>query len=115
MEMSSSEKLDSIDASITALQSGKANTNHTHSNYASSTHTHSGYASTNHSHSNYAESEHTHDQDEITGLTDVLNSKASSTHSANVLISLYILFILIQAKLLLVLIISLNVVQEATV
>ena len=50
MEMSSSEKFDAIDSNIASLQSGKVNTNHTHSNYALTTHTHSNYTQTKHIH-----------------------------------------------------------------
>lgn len=50
MEISSSEKFDALDSNIASLQSGKANTNHTHSNYALTTHTHSEYAPVNHTH-----------------------------------------------------------------
>lgn len=62
MEMSSSEKLDAIDSNIASLQSGKANTNHTHSNYALTTHTHSNYADKTHTHSEYAAKNHTHNE-----------------------------------------------------
>ena len=46
--------LDTIESDISALESGKANANHTHEGYAAASHTHSGYAQTNHNHdSNY--------------------------------------------------------------
>jgi len=48
-------------SNIASLQSGKANTNHTHSNYALTTHTHSEYAAKSHTHNEYAPLNHTHD------------------------------------------------------
>lgn len=53
--------LNDLDTAIAALQSGKANTDHTHSGYAPANHTHTGYAATNHTHSGYAASNHNHD------------------------------------------------------
>lgn len=53
--------LNDLDTAIAALQSGKANTDHTHSGYASANHTHTGYAAANHTHSGYAASNHNHD------------------------------------------------------
>lgn len=44
-ERSVTEDLDTIEANILALQSGKANVDHTHTDYAPLNHTHSGYAS----------------------------------------------------------------------
>lgn len=102
--------LNTIESNITALQTGKADTNHTHANYlteddavdtfALANHTHTGYASSNHTHSDletliealdtnkadanhthtdyatsdhthtgYAEATHTHAQSDVTGLT----------------------------------------------
>lgn len=66
--------LETIEDDISALQTGKADSTHTHSDYATTNHTHSGYASSghthtasevgaaasNHSHSGYASSSHTH-------------------------------------------------------
>lgn len=53
--------LNDLDTAIAALQSGKANTDHTHSGYAPANHTHTGYAAANHTHSGYAASNHNHD------------------------------------------------------
>lgn len=53
--------LNALDSAIAALQSGKANTDHTHSGYAPTNHTHTGYAAANHTHSGYAASNHNHD------------------------------------------------------
>lgn len=53
--------LNDLDTAIAALQSGKANTDHTHSGYAPANHTHTGYAVANHTHSGYAASNHNHD------------------------------------------------------
>lgn len=52
--------LNDLDTAIAALQSGKANTDHTHSGYAPTNHTHTGYAATNHTHTGYAAANHTH-------------------------------------------------------
>ena len=52
--------LNALDSAIAALQSGKANTDHTHSGYAPTNHTHTGYAATNHTHTGYAAANHTH-------------------------------------------------------
>lgn len=45
-----SNDLDTIEAAITALQSSKANTDHTHTGYAAAEHTHSGYSLASHTH-----------------------------------------------------------------
>lgn len=52
-----------LETLIEALDTDKADANHTHSNYATSDHVHAGYA----------ESTHTHAQSDITGLTSKLN------------------------------------------
>lgn len=57
--------LDTIEADIQALETGKANSNHTHSGYAAANHMHSDYAAKNHTHSGYASSTHKHDSDYI--------------------------------------------------
>ena len=74
------DDLDAIESDIEALETGKANTTHTHTGYAATvhthsqyadidhehneysltTHTHAGYAATNHAHTDYAEVDHTH-------------------------------------------------------
>ena len=61
-----------LETLIEALDTDKADANHTHSNYATSDHTHSNYAASEHTHSNYADSIHTHVQADITGLTSKL-------------------------------------------
>lgn len=94
------DDLDTIEANIAALQSGKANTNHTHSDYLSEddavaafspiNHTHSSYlseddavaafASINHTHNGYAISNHTHS--DLEDLIDALDTdKAEVTHT----------------------------------
>lgn len=60
MEQCLSTDLNTIEANIAALQTGKANTNHTHTGYATTDHAHTGYAATNHSHTGYAATNHTH-------------------------------------------------------
>ena len=57
--------LDTIEADIQALETGKANSNHTHSGYAAANHTHSDYAAKSHTHTGYATSTHKHDSDYI--------------------------------------------------
>lgn len=57
--------LNDLDTAIAALQSGKANTDHTHSGYAPTNHTHTGYAAANHTHTGYAASNHNHDSNYI--------------------------------------------------
>lgn len=54
--------LDAIDAAIAALQSGKANVEHTHS----------GYAPVSHTHDEYSPVSHTHSLSAIIGLLDML-------------------------------------------
>ena len=75
------DDLDTIESDITALESSKANAEHTHSDYAASVHTHSQYADIDHAHSEYASSTHTH-----TGYAEVDHSHteyvtAEHTHS----------------------------------
>lgn len=45
------DDLDTIEADVSALESGKAPVNHTHSGYAAANHSHDGYAPVNHGHS----------------------------------------------------------------
>ena len=94
--------LNTIEANITALQNGKANTNHTHSGYLSENdaiasfapinHIHSGYLSeddaittfapVDHTHTNYSPVDHTHS--DLEGLIEALDaekSDASHTHA----------------------------------
>lgn len=52
--------LDAIEEDIQALETGKADANHTHTGYAAANHTHTGYAPVNHTHSDYAAKNHTH-------------------------------------------------------
>lgn len=61
-----SNDLDAIEADISALESGKADVNHTHTGYAAATHKHdSDYAAKTHTHSGYAPTNHNHDSDYI--------------------------------------------------
>ena len=60
MDQCLSDDLDTIEANIAALQTGKANTTHAHSEYALATHGHSEYAATTHTHDGYAAENHTH-------------------------------------------------------
>ena len=52
--------IEDIEAGITALETGKADTNHTHTGYAAENHTHTGYAAADHTHTGYATVDHTH-------------------------------------------------------
>ena len=63
------------DHTHTASEVGAAASSHTHSGYASSSHTHSGYASSSHTHSGYASSSHTHTASEVGAAA------SSHTHS----------------------------------
>lgn len=45
-----SDDLNTIESDISALETGKAAVNHTHSEYAAKNHTHTGYAALNHNH-----------------------------------------------------------------
>lgn len=79
------DDLDTIESNITALQTGKAEADHTHSGYAPTSHTHTEYAGSEHQHSynNLTDkptipSEYTHPEnhpaDMITGLATVATS-----------------------------------------
>lgn len=54
------DDLDDMDDAIGALDSGKADLEHTHTGYAAATHGHTDYAPVSHEHSGYANSNHTH-------------------------------------------------------
>lgn len=54
------DDLDDIDDSLAALESGKADSSHTHTGYAAASHDHTNYAPVSHEHSGYAISDHTH-------------------------------------------------------
>ncbi|MBQ8570267.1 MAG: hypothetical protein IJ444_02015 [Kiritimatiellae bacterium] len=60
MDQCLSDDLDTIEANIAALQTGKANTTHAHSEYALANHEHSEYALENHEHDGYASQDHEH-------------------------------------------------------
>lgn len=97
-----SDDLYAIETSITTLQTGKANTNHTHSDYLSEddsvasfaplNHTHSNYLSEddavaafspiNHTHTGYASATHTHsDLETLIEALDTDKADANHTHS----------------------------------
>lgn len=59
-EISASQLFDGLTADVAALETGKANTSHTHTEYAASSHSHTGYAASSHTHSEYAASNHEH-------------------------------------------------------
>lgn len=54
------DDLDAIETDIRALESGKSDTNHTHTGFAATSHTHSAYADVDHEHSEYSLTSHTH-------------------------------------------------------
>lgn len=75
-----SDDLDTIEANITALQTGKANTNHTHSDYLSEDDAVGAFASITHTHSEYLSATHTHP--ELESLIDALDTdKADANHT----------------------------------
>lgn len=101
VDRSLTSDLNTIESNITALQTGKADINHTHANYLSeddaagtfalATHTHSGYATSSHTHSDLsslietldnekADNNHTH-SDINTAIETLNTTKANSTHS----------------------------------
>lgn len=73
------DDLDAMDSDISALKTGKANTDHTHTGYALTEHTHTaadvGAAPAAHTH-DYAPTSHSHGQSDITGLGSALQGKA---------------------------------------
>lgn len=64
-------KIEEIEGDVTALETGKANANHTHDGYASSSHTHSQYSQTS----------HTHTVSDIDSLGATLVRKADDDHT----------------------------------
>ena len=75
--------IEDIEADITALQCGKADSNHTHTGYASTTHTHPEYAAADHEHDDYALSTHTHDDVvTLTKLTNIMSTHHDMTLTA---------------------------------
>lgn len=91
MERCLSDDLDAIEANIAALQSGKADVNHTHDGYASQSDLDvledaiSTKANATHSHSEYASSSHSHDDYATVIALDTLESeldgKANASHT----------------------------------
>lgn len=76
-----SDDLDAIEDAIEALETDKADSNHTHSGYASSSHTHSEYAPSTHTHTGYASVDHTHDDYAESDHTHSEYASAEHTHS----------------------------------
>ena len=78
------EDLIAIESDISALETGKSDSDHTHTGFAAEGHTHTpdsiGAAPASHTHS-YAPTTHSHSMSEVTGLTDALSGKADSSHS----------------------------------
>jgi hypothetical protein len=99
------DEIDTLEADITALETGKADTNHTHTGYATADHVHANYATSTHTHSyndlsdkptipttlpanggnadtvdnkhasDFADAAHTHAVADVTGLSDQLSAK----------------------------------------
>lgn len=74
-----SDDLDTIETNITTLQTGKANTNHTHTDYMSEDDAVAAFAPITHTHSGYAATGHTHSYND---LTDVPSDSGSYEHPA---------------------------------
>lgn len=77
-EVCLTDYLDGMETNIESLQTGKANTNHTHAEYAPLEHEHVQYALTNHTHVGYATEEYvgTH----IEGKVDKVDGKELSSN-----------------------------------
>lgn len=76
------DDLNTIDTNIAALQTGKADANHTHSDYLSEDDAVSAFASINHTHTGYASSTHTHsDLEASIEALDTDKADANHTHS----------------------------------
>lgn len=65
--------IEDIESDITALETSKADTNHTHSGYAAADHTHTGYATVDHTHTGYASAT------DVTTLQNLVGDAAVST------------------------------------
>lgn len=77
-----SDDLDTIEANITALQTGKANTNHTHSDYISEDDAVAAFSPINHTHTGYAASNHSHsDLEDLIDALDTGKADADHTHT----------------------------------
>lgn len=75
-----SDDLNTIEGNITALQNGKADTNHTHSGYLSEDDAVTTFAAINHTHTGYAAADHTHSN--LESLIETLdNTKADISHT----------------------------------
>ena len=80
VDRSLTSDLNTIESNITALQTGKADINHTHANYLSEDDASETFALTNHTHSGYATSTHTHP--DLSSLIETLdNEKADNNHT----------------------------------
>lgn len=76
------DDLNTIDTNIAALQTGKADTSHTHSDYLSEDDAVSAFASINHTHTGYASSTHTHSDLEAS-IEALDTDKADANHTHN--------------------------------
>lgn len=82
------DELDAMDADIEALQTNKANTNHTHTEYAGLVHDHTNYAEVDHEHFEYATTSEVEALEILIGDTAVADqiataivAKADSDHA----------------------------------
>ena len=74
--------LNTIESNITALQTGKADTNHTHANYLTEDDAVDTFALANHTHTGYASSSHTHsDLETLIEALDTDKADANHTHT----------------------------------
>jgi hypothetical protein len=74
------DDLDAIEADIAALETDKADTDHTHSGYAPTSHTHTQYAPSEHTHNAYASAVHGHSYND---LSDKPTIPSAYTHPAS--------------------------------
>lgn len=78
-EMCLTDYLDDMEADIDSLQTGKANTNHTHAEYAPLEHEHVQYALTTHTHEGYAAATHSHPEYALSSEVDTIQSQIGDT------------------------------------
>lgn len=71
--------LDDMETDIGSLQTGKANTNHTHAEYAPLEHEHVQYALTNHTHEGYAAATHSHPEYALSSEVDSIQAQVGDT------------------------------------
>lgn len=75
--------LDAIEEDIQALETGKADANHTHTGYAAANHTHDGYAPVNHTHTGYAPTSHNHNSAYIAKALQIIADDGNAQYTYN--------------------------------